>query len=259
MTTVDIVDPVRALTATGQLRSASDLAGVATTDGQQRFWPVASPLQPLVQGLRRGGTVALAGASSLVPALLAPASAAGAWVAVVGMPGWGLLAAAQTGFALDRLALVPYPGPEWPAVVAALLDGVDVVVIAPPGPVGERAASRLMARARQRGSVLVPYGQWPGADLVITAGPGTWQGLGTGHGRLRARELTIRAYGRGAAARLRQVRVLLPDSSGQLAACAPGRPSDTTFVPHRAARRSAADRPVLTVIRDRTATHGRAA
>jgi hypothetical protein len=248
MAIVDIVEPVRTLAATGQLRSASDLAGVAATGGQQRFWPVASPLQPLVQGLRRGGTVALTGASSLVPALLAPASAAGAWVAVVGMPGWGLLAAAQAGLALDRLALVPYPGPEWPAVVAALLDGVDVVVIAPPGPVGERAASRLMARARQRDGVLVPFGRWPGADLTLTAASGTWQGLGAGRGRLRARELTIRAYGRGAAARPRQVRVLLPDSTGRLA-------------PHRPACPPAIDRPVLTVIHDhdRVEIHDRAA
>src|SRR2546430_11276252 len=80
------------------------------------------------------------------------------WCAVVGMPTLGLVAAAEFGIALDRLALVPDPGPEWPTVVAALLDGVDVVVAAPPGPVAAPLAGRLAARARQRGSVLLPCG-----------------------------------------------------------------------------------------------------
>jgi len=67
--------------------------------------------------------------------LLAAASQAGSWCAVVGMPSLSAVAAAEAGVVLDRLALVPYPGPEWSTVVAALLDGIDVVVTAPPGPV----------------------------------------------------------------------------------------------------------------------------
>jgi len=48
------------------------------------------------------------------------------------MPDLGLLAAYELGVDLERLALVPEPGPDWPQVVAALLDGIDVVVVAPP-------------------------------------------------------------------------------------------------------------------------------
>ena len=117
-------------------------------------------------GLRRGSTVAVApaepgpfGATSVLLALLAGASVAGSWCAVVGMPSLGLVAAAELGIALDRLALVPDPGPDWPAVVAALLDGIDVVAAAPPGPVSAPLAGRLAARVRQRGSVLVGYGR----------------------------------------------------------------------------------------------------
>jgi len=202
----------------GQVRRASDLARDLAGDGPDQAVPVAPELRPLLPGLRRGSTVAVApGTSSLVLALLAPASAAGAWAAVVGMPGFGALAAAQAGVVWERLALVPHPGPEWSMVVATLLDGFDIVVAAPPGPVTPRLASRLAARARQRGSVLLPYGPWPGADLTLSAGPGVWEGLGTGHGRLRSRELTITARGRGAAGRPRQVRVTLPDRSGRLA------------------------------------------
>lgn len=216
------------------VRRASDLVQAGAGGGADRLLPVAPELRPLLPagGLRRGSTVAVTpGASSLVLALLAQASVAGSWSAVVGMPGLGALAAHQAGVALERLALIPHPGPEWPTVIAALLDGVDVVVAAPPGRVTGRIASRLAARARQRGGVLVPYGHWEGADLTLTAGHGAWEGLGAGRGRLRRRELTVTARGRGAAGRPRQVRIRLPDTTGRLAAVPPADP-----------------RPVLTVI-----------
>jgi hypothetical protein len=143
-------------------------------------------------------------------ALLAAASEAGSWCAVVGVPTLNAVAAAEMGIALDRLALVPTPGQEWATTVAALLDGLDVVVAAPPGPVAESLSARLAARARQRGSVLVPYGQWRGADLSIEAVRGNWHGLGAGRGRLRRRELTLRAWGRGSAAVPREVNLWLP-------------------------------------------------
>jgi hypothetical protein len=154
-------------------------------------------------------------------ALLAEASQAGSWCAVVGVPTLGAAAAAELGIALDRLALVPYPGPEWVNVVAALVDGVDVVVAAPPGPVAAQVASRLTARARQRGCVLVPLipwssspasadSRWAGTDVVLESVRGAWEGLGQGRGRLRRRKVTISAHGRGAAARRKQVQIWLP-------------------------------------------------
>jgi hypothetical protein len=209
----------------GAVRRASDLAHTAAGAGADRLLPVAPELHSLLPGLRRGSSVAVSGGTSVVLALLARASAEGAWCAVVGVPGLGLPAAAQAGIALERLALVPHPGPEWTTVVAALLDGVEVVVVAPPGLVGDRTASRLAARARQRGGVLVSYGRWPGAELTLTAEQEEWDGLGAGHGRLRSRELTIATAGRGAAARPRRVRVRLPDPAGRLAAVPTSEPT----------------------------------
>ncbi|HLU32920.1 MAG TPA: hypothetical protein VKZ74_02710 [Natronosporangium sp.] len=237
-----------------RVRRASDLARDRVAGGPNRVLPVAPELRPLLPALRRGSTVAVApGTSSLVLALIAPASAAGAWVAVVGMPGFGALAAAQAGVVWERLALVPHPEPEWGTVVATLLDGFDIVVTVPPGPVAPRLAGRLAARARQRGSVLVPYGRWEGAELTLTAGQGAWEGLGAGHGRLRRRELTITARGRGAAGRPRQVRVTLPDAAGRLGPARPAtRPAPTQPAPawvaagQRAATRTG--RPDLTLI-----------
>src|SRR5215211_1230971 len=103
----------------------------------ERLLPVVPALAPLLpnQGLRRGSTVAVDRSAALALALVAGASAAGFWVAAVGLPDLGILAAAETGVALERLALVPSPGPRaWPTVVAALLDAIDVVLVrSPPG------------------------------------------------------------------------------------------------------------------------------
>ncbi|GAA2907397.1 hypothetical protein Acy02nite_11740 [Actinoplanes cyaneus] len=200
----------------GLVRPASE----ADEPGAHRMLPVAVELGSLLPGggLRRGSTVAVAGGrvasagggTSLMLALLAAASRAGSWCAVVGLPTLGALAAAETGIALERLALVPDPGPDWPTVVAALIDGVDVVVTAVPGSVAGSVVSRLAARARQRGSVLMPFGAWSGADVTLQVSRGHWEGLGDGWGRLRRREVTVTANGRGAAARPRELTLWMP-------------------------------------------------
>ncbi|GAA0567183.1 hypothetical protein GCM10010172_58920 [Paractinoplanes ferrugineus] len=187
--------------------------------GVHRVLPVAPELSGLLpgRGLRRGSTVSVStgraapgGGTSLMLALLAEASRAGSWCAVVGVPALGALAAQESGIVLDRLALVPNPGPDWPTVVAALIDGVDVVVTAVPGPVSASIAGRLAARARQRGSVLVPFGRWNGADVTLRVTEGRWEGLGAGRGRLRRREVTVLARGRGAAARPKEITMWMP-------------------------------------------------
>ena len=58
--------------------------------------------------------------------MLAAATGAGCWCAAwSGIPRLGLVAAHELGADLNRLALVPDPGADWPEVVAALLDGID--------------------------------------------------------------------------------------------------------------------------------------
>jgi hypothetical protein len=203
--------------------------------GAHRMLPVLPELGGLFpgRGLRRGSTVAIttAGPSTLGPstlghptpahpavggsttlllALLSAASRSGSWCAVVGIPALGALAAAESGIVLDRLALVPHPGPEWPTVVAALIDGIDVVVTAIPGPVTASVTTRLVARARQRGTVLMPYGRWDGADVTLQVTRSGWEGLGAGRGRLRRRQVTVTARGRGAAARPKEITLWLP-------------------------------------------------
>jgi hypothetical protein len=199
-----------------RVRVASSLTMTPADRVVGRVLPVLAELSELLPwgGLRRGSAVAVRGSTSLLLALLAAATAAGSWAAVVGLPNLGLVAAAEVGVAVPRLALVPRPGAELAAVVAALLDGVDLVAVAEPGRLDAATVRRLSARARQRGAVLLPLGSWPGADLEIACTSWRWRGLGDGHGHLREREVVVRAHGRGSAARPRVVRLMLPGRGG---------------------------------------------
>jgi hypothetical protein len=182
-------------------------------------------------GLRRGSTVVVnpgrrvgGGATSLAFALMVAASQAGSWCAAVGLSELGPVAAAGLGVCLERLALVPDPGDQWPVVTAALLDAVDLVLVRPPWRSRVTDTRRLAARARERGTVLLPFsGSWPdGADLRLAVAASAWQGLGEGHGHLQARAVEVTASGRGAAARERRVRLWLPGADGRLAAIESG-------------------------------------
>jgi hypothetical protein len=136
------------------------------------------------------------------------------------MPSLGLLAAAELGVNLERLALVPAPGDRWPAVAAALLDGMDLLLLGPPGLVRPGDARRLVARAREQGTVLVvlePPGRrcWPEApDFRLSIVAATWEGLGNGHGHLRSRRVEVVTAGRRAAVRERRTALWLPSPAG---------------------------------------------
>ena len=200
----------------------AELVGPGTTLADERLLPVVPALQPLLpgQGLRRGTTVTVSRSAALALALVAGASAAGSWVAAVGLPDLGIVAAAETGIALERLALVPTPGARaWTTVVAALLDAVDVVLVRPPPRLPAPQARRLAARARERGAVLVPLGPWPEpADLRLVVTASAWHGLGQGHGTLRVRQVEVAVTGRGPASRERRALLWLPGSDGAITA-----------------------------------------
>ena len=146
------------------------------------------------------------GAASLLLTLLAAATAAGEWAAVVDGEGvLGGLAAAEAGVALDRLAVVrAVPASLYSRVVATLLDGVTVVGATIPRGFRLADARRLEAQARERAAVLVAAGSWPGeAALRLRAEHSSWSGLGRGEGLLGQRVLRVAVSGRGAAGRER--------------------------------------------------------
>lgn len=196
--------------------------------------PVLPPLTALLPtGLRRGGTVAVdaaahQGTTALALGLAAGASSSGSWCAAVGIPDLGLIAAAEIGVRLERLALVPSaPAAHWTAVVGALLDAVDLVIVRPPRHLRLGDARRLTARARERTAVLIPLlagpaGPWAdGVDVRLSVTAARWDGPGAGDGRLICRRAEVTAHGRGAAARPRRVELWLPGPAGTIEALEP--------------------------------------
>lgn len=178
--------------------------------------PVNPKLAPLLPhgGLRGGSVISLRGSTSVLLLLLAAASRAGSWCALVGMPDIGALAAAEAGVQLSKLALIPQPNGQTAQVVASLLDGIDLVVLGPRVCDGTWLTAgdqrRLTARAKERGAVLIAVGQWPGAEVQLQTEPPQWRGLHTGFGYLASQELTVTRAGRGSAKRPMSVRLTLP-------------------------------------------------
>jgi hypothetical protein len=188
---------------------------------QEQLLPVARPFEPLIPwgGLRRGSTVSVTapgvgGSTSLALALVAEASRAGSWLAAVGLPSLGLVAADEAGVALERLVLVAAPERSaWGSVVAALVDGFDVLLLhASRGGVRPTDARKLVARARERGTVLLQLGTgWESeADVSLRIAGARWFGLDDGYGHLDARRVTVEVAGRGASARPRRHELWLP-------------------------------------------------
>ena len=195
--------------------------GRPVTLARTHLLPVADALVPLFPGggLQRGSTVGVSGAAgttSLALAVVAEASAQQSWTAVVGVPGLGLVAAAEHGVALERCVLVDHP-PDWWAVMHAVIGAFDVVVTVPPSRLALSQHRRLTSRLRERGTVLVQVGSATG-DVCLRVEGSEWSGLhGDGHGRLTACRLTLTRTGRGAAARPLRAQLWLPDAEGRTA------------------------------------------
>ncbi|WP_103340909.1 hypothetical protein [Amycolatopsis sp. CA-126428] len=221
--TAVVEPPVARLAALPGVSTASRVAAQAErarTTG--RVLPVVPALAGLLPdtGLRRGSTVAVHGGTSLLLALLAAATTAGSWAAVAGMPSLGIAAAAEYGVDVSRLALVPHPGAELPAVIAALLDGVDLVAVQSET-LQPALARRLSARARHRGAVLLSAGAWPGADVELSCRREPWSGPSGGYGHLESRRVRVRARGRGSAARPLTADLHLPATGGEVTRALP--------------------------------------
>lgn len=150
-------------------------------------------------GLPKGTVAVLSGARSLPVGMAAAVSAAGGHVAIVGLPEFGLLAAAEMGADLSRLAVIPQPGSDPVEVAAVLMDGMDLVVLGLGGRSVPPTRSRaVVARARQRGcTLLVTGGQWQGASMRMDARVCGYEITGaSGCGRIRKVRVSVRTQGK---------------------------------------------------------------
>ncbi|MGX5695060.1 hypothetical protein ACWKWP_02575 [Agromyces soli] len=217
------------------------IRGMQATKLETRAVPTHPALAGLLPqgGLREGTAVEAIGSTTLVMALLAAPSASGRWVAVVGMPEFGIEAADRFGIALDRLVLVPHPGDRWLTVLAALAEVIPVIAVRPSGRLAPAESARIMARVRERGATLVVAGDWPGSDARIRVEAGEWHGIERGHGLLEARDVVVSAEGRGHERR-RRSRMRLPDRSLGFVAIGDDAPMRPVQLERVAGRRAAA-------------------
>ncbi len=209
--------------------AAPTLSELRARVDQMQGRPAAQPVatHPAFAGLLQlqAGSTYSVDSMSLATALMAGPSADGAWCGVVGTAELGLEAAAAAGVELRRTILVPDPGEAWLEVAAALIDVLGVVVLCPPAHVPAKDVSRISARLRQRGSILISYGDWPRSEARLSMRDVEWVGLGQGHGHLQARRVTVEVQRGMAPARRR--RLWLPDAAQVIRAVeATSAPSD---------------------------------
>ena len=134
-------------------------------------WPAA--------GAEAAGALSITGSTSVLLVAAAHRQGPRGWCAVVGAEGIGWCAASECGLALDRVLAVPAVGVSSRAllaVVGALLDGVDVLLVSPRCATALHARDRrlLTARARERGALILTPAPWEGArvlDAVPQTGP----------------------------------------------------------------------------------------
>ena len=211
------------------MRSAAHLEVVresittAATLAHERTLPVVEGLAELVPSgaLQRGNTLAVhgVGATSLALALVGQAVREGSFLAVVAPPSFGLAACLDFDIPLRRVVqfVLPRDVENWAQVVAAVVEGFDLVVLADRHRASASQARQLVARNRERGSILLRVGgpAWPdAADLRFDVSSPGWSGLGEGHGYLRTRKLEVQVTGRRYHGRNQTHEILLPAVNG---------------------------------------------
>lgn len=157
------------------------------------------------QGLQRGSVTHISNCPAALVHMLAAVTAQGGCAAVVNHPNLAVAAVEAAGGDIDRLVLVPDAEPHTAAVLATLVEGMDMVLYRTP--LGQSSVSPTFARpvdARLKKSecaFVVCGGQWPSARMHMELHVSGIIGLGQGSGRLRALEVSGRAWGKTQAPR----------------------------------------------------------
>jgi hypothetical protein len=218
-----------AASAVGRQRPAigsSVAAPLATTMlSRERTLPVAAAFRGVLPdgGLARGRTFACTGVAgwSVAFALASEAVDGGSWMAAVDVPALGAEAVAELGVTLDRLVRIDARSTaSWADVVAAAIDGFDLVVAAAPTGSGAGAVRRVQTRVKARGAVLLLVGESAAADIQLHTVRPVWERAAGGDGHLRARRVGLEVSGRRVP-QARRVELLLPGPAGGVEAVVP--------------------------------------
>ena len=153
-------------------------------------------------GLPAGRLVCCTGVAAASTAITITTEAVreGSWLAVVDTPWLGVEAVRALGLPLERLVRIDTSGRDattWAEVIAAALDGFELVVTEPPRGVSASLLRRVHVRLRSRGAVLVTLGGDANvADATVHTTTRGWEHVTDGHGYLAARRVEVEVAGR---------------------------------------------------------------
>lgn len=182
--------------ARAALHHAEQRVGVVHRDQVVTLAPSApAPLTDLLPGgdLPRGAVSTVLGSATLTGWLLGATQGDG-WAAVAAWPDLGAVALAEAGVDLERVVLVPDCYTRDAAVLAALIDGFELVVAGPGLRLTPSERRRLLARARQHGTAVLSVQPWEGAAMVLEVGAARWSGPDQGDYWIRSASLTVTRY-----------------------------------------------------------------
>ena len=164
-----------ALTVQRALSSASTSARLSTSPDSSQADSSASPV-PLafptaLSACQDPGVLTLHGSTTLLLVALALRQGATGWCGVIGGDDLGWCAATEVGLDLNRVLTVPTPllnESSILTVTSTLLDGVDTLLISATVAEGLRPQHRrrLLARARERGHLILTPARWEGARIL---------------------------------------------------------------------------------------------
>lgn len=156
----------------------------------------AIPVHPalthaLPHGLARGAITTTHGSTYIALTLIAHHTQNNGWAAIVGAPNINYTTLQDLGAKLNHIITIPHPGDKTPEVIAALIEGTDLILLGPRITLTASEQRTLTARNRERGTHIITQTPWKGARTHLTAQQGPWQGTRQGLGRLTATNYTL--------------------------------------------------------------------
>lgn len=173
------------------LQVAETRTGVRPPDEEDRVPDALRGLLP--RGVPAGGIVHVSGSRTIVWSLAATLMGSRGWCVVIGLRDVGWYAAKQAGLDLARVLYLPTGAT--PPVLAAAIDGADVLIVGSARSLGAGDQRAVAGRLRNRGTRLITTIPWPGATQ-ITASVVHAHGCDDGAGYLTERVIHARSEGR---------------------------------------------------------------
>ena len=176
----------------------AELEGSETVAGE--VLPVMASLNSCLPGggFPRQQVTHMANCPALVVEIIAQASAAGKYIAVIGWPDLSLVQVGESGD-LSKVVAIPDPGADAWALVGILAEGIDMIVCRGPEVTLSPARARpALAKIRGGQAAVLSVGtRIPGAGVQVAAEVVAYRGIGRGTGRIRGFDIAVQVRSKG--------------------------------------------------------------